>query len=344
MVACANVRVATAVALLLASGCKPSVADADARDRETPSFDRAVRDEQSGKLDEAIAQYEQVLLDHPRLFSAHLHLALLLHDHQQDYFGAIYHYKQYLKLRPGGEKDDLVEGRIRLAEQLLAGQLLRRIGDIAGIAESRLTSELDALNKRVAILEGEKASLVEEKDKLITALQTSQGETQRLRRLLESMRLPDSETPPEKTHTRARSPLLPVRDMPVDIQPAAAAPPSLSRSAIATAREEAARMVGEPAAPPATPLNASQPAAAAPSPAAVSADPAEPPPRPAAGVVEAKRPPALRTYVVQPGDTLYGISERHYGDGTKWTTVRDANKSRIGSDGRVRAGQILLIP
>jgi nucleoid-associated protein YgaU len=63
-------------------------------------------------------------------------------------------------------------------------------------------------------------------------------------------------------------------------------------------------------------------------------------------VVEAavKRTPAFRTYVVQPGDTLFRIAERHYGDSSKWTMVRDANKSRLSSDGRVRVGQILLIP
>ena len=113
MIAGANYRVAAALALLLTAGCKPSVGGADARERATPAFDRAVRTEQAGKLDEAITQYEQVLLDHPRLISAHLHIALLLHDHRQDYFGAVYHYRRYLKLRPGGEKDELVEGRIR---------------------------------------------------------------------------------------------------------------------------------------------------------------------------------------------------------------------------------------
>jgi nucleoid-associated protein YgaU len=61
-------------------------------------------------------------------------------------------------------------------------------------------------------------------------------------------------------------------------------------------------------------------------------------------VPEVKRTPAFRTYVVQPGDTLFRIAERHYGDSSKWTMVRDANKSRISSDGRVRVGQILLIP
>jgi nucleoid-associated protein YgaU len=79
----------------------------------------------------------------------------------------------------------------------------------------------------------------------------------------------------------------------------------------------------------------------APKPAAVVAAPGAPKPVAEPAV---KRTPAFRTYVVQPGDTLFRIAERHYGDGAKWPTVQDANKSRISSDGRVRVGQILLIP
>jgi nucleoid-associated protein YgaU len=347
MIAGANDWVAAALALLLVAGCKPSVGGADARDRATPTFDRAVRTEQAGNLDEAITQYEQVLLDHPRLASAHLHLALLLHDRRQDYFGAVYHYRQYLKLRPGGEKDELVEGRIRLAEQLLATQLLRRVGDLAGIAQSRLTAEVDTLNRRVTALEGEKAALADEKEKLTQSVQTSQREAQRLRRLLESMQSPEPQ--PD-----ARSPVQ--RDEKAHIAPVVPSTPAVSRGALTAAREEAERLTREtpPSKSPAEPSH--PPESVSPKPVAtvatetpkpVATEPPKPvatePPKPVTEPV-VKRTPAFRTYVVQPGDTLFRIAERHYGDGAKWTTVRDANKSRIGSDGRVRVGQILLIP
>lgn len=381
-IASVNDWVAASLMLLLAAGCKPSVGGADARDRATPTFDRAVRTEQSGKLAEAITQYEHVLLDHPRLVSAHLHLALLLHDHRQDYFGAVYHYRQYLKLRPGGEKDELVEGRIRLAEQLLAAQLLRKVGDLAGIAQSRLTAEVDTLSRRVSTLEGEKATLADEKDKLTQAVQTSQRETQRLRHLLEKMQIPDQAPAADKPRLSTRIP--PKRNDEANAEPVVPAAPPVSRSALSAAREEAERLTrGTP--PPSHPVAPSHPPASetpkpitvappeAPEPVAV-ADPETPepiavatpeapkpvavvdpaPPRPVVvaapekikpvTVPEVKRTPAFRTYVVQPGDTLFRIAERHYGDSSKWTMVRDANKSRISSDGRVRVGQILLIP
>ncbi|MBM4163926.1 MAG: LysM peptidoglycan-binding domain-containing protein [Lentisphaerae bacterium] len=349
MIAVSNYRAAVAVALLLSAGCARSVGDADARDRATPAFDRAIRTEHSGKLDEAITQYEQVLLDHPRMVSAHLHLALLLHDHRQDYYGAVYHYRQYLKLRQGGEKDELVQGRIRLAEQLLAAQLLRRVGDLAGIAQSRLTEQVDTLSRRVTALEGEKTGLIDEKEKLTQSLQTSEREAQRLRHLLKSMQIPDQ--PTAATETRPGAQITATRDEQAVREPAASAAPSVSRSAITAAREEAARLMSGTPPPknPVAPVRTTEPVP--PQPAAV---PPPVPPKPVAVAVPevpkpvaepaVKRKPEFRTYVVQPGDTLFRIAERHYGDGSKWTTVRDSNKSRISSDGRVRVGQILLIP
>jgi nucleoid-associated protein YgaU len=51
-----------------------------------------------------------------------------------------------------------------------------------------------------------------------------------------------------------------------------------------------------------------------------------------------------RTYVVQPGDTLMRIATLFYGDSGKWKRIRDANRTQIDPDGRVRAGQIVIIP
>ena len=311
------------LAILAVSGCKPSVAVADARDRATPGFERAISFEQVGKFDEAIKQYEQELLDHPRLLSAHLHLALLLHDHRQDYVGAVYHYQQYLKLRPGGEKDPMIEGRVRLAEQLLAAQLLRRVGDSADPAQIQMSAEIKNLNTRVTTLEGEKGTLVDEKEKLTQEVQTAQGEVQRLRRLVDNLRLSDADTTSTRTKPSVLSRLLSRGNHVPEVEPKKL--PPLSSDAIAAAREEAARMAaGDGAA----------------GPSAAAGKTVTPPVANSGG----QRTPALKTYVVQPGDTLFGIAERHYGDGTQWPKVREANKSRIHADGQVRAGQVLLIP
>jgi nucleoid-associated protein YgaU len=50
------------------------------------------------------------------------------------------------------------------------------------------------------------------------------------------------------------------------------------------------------------------------------------------------------TYVVQDGDTLYRIAQRFYGNIKAWQKIRDANKTIISNDGRVRAGQKIRLP
>jgi nucleoid-associated protein YgaU len=59
---------------------------------------------------------------------------------------------------------------------------------------------------------------------------------------------------------------------------------------------------------------------------------------------EKKEPTEPRTYVVQPGDSLFRVAEKFYGDSTQWKKIRDANRTRIDPDGRIRAGQVLVVP
>lgn len=63
--------------------------------------------------------------------------------------------------------------------------------------------------------------------------------------------------------------------------------------------------------------------------------PAEAPPEPAPE-------PAARTYTVEPGDTLWAISERFYGDGSKYQVIADA--SGIPNPDLIHPGQVLTIP
>jgi nucleoid-associated protein YgaU len=85
----------------------------------------------------------------------------------------------------------------------------------------------------------------------------------------------------------------------------------------------------EPPAPEAAPLAVEEPAPA-PEPEAA---PAPPPPPP---------PPAPRTYTVVSGDTLWAISERFYGDGTKYQVIADA--SGVSNPDLIHPGQVLTIP
>jgi hypothetical protein len=78
-----------------------------------------------------------------------------------------------------------------------------------------------------------------------------------------------------------------------------------------------------------------------------------PPPEPEAAAPEAKPAaeeaaptpepePAPRSYTVASGDTLWAISERFYGDGSKYQVIADA--SGISNPDLIQPGQVLTIP
>lgn len=85
----------------------------------------------------------------------------------------------------------------------------------------------------------------------------------------------------------------------------------------------------EEAAPEVAPAAAEEPLPPAEAPAA----PPPPPPPP---------PPAPRTYTVVSGDTLWAISERFFGDGSKYQRIADA--SGISNPDLIHPGQVLTIP
>ena len=54
--------------------------------------------------------------------------------------------------------------------------------------------------------------------------------------------------------------------------------------------------------------------------------------------------PAARSYTVQPGDTLYGISQRYWGNGKYWPALYQANRSKISDPNLIYAGQVVTVP
>jgi len=53
---------------------------------------------------------------------------------------------------------------------------------------------------------------------------------------------------------------------------------------------------------------------------------------------------ADRTYVVQPGDTLFSISRKFYKSPKHWKDIRDANEKNIRDPKSLTVGQTLIIP
>lgn len=54
---------------------------------------------------------------------------------------------------------------------------------------------------------------------------------------------------------------------------------------------------------------------------------------------------ANQTYTVQPGDTLFLIAQKLYGDGNLWQLIYNANSATIGNDpSQIKVGMVLVIP
>ena len=325
--------VLAALTAVLAGCHRPNtVAELDARDRESAAMRHALECEQVGDLDGAIRRYEEALLDVPRLASAHLHLALLLQDHRKDYMGAIYHYHQYELLRPDSEKKALIKERVRISEQLLVAQMMSR-GDVAISREQqKLVSEIERLNQRLSQQEEEKAALLDQKTIMERQLIDLRIATNRLQRLVDRLQVPGS-----AEDSRERS-ALPRLEPLATMLPSLSAPPAPPAPPARNPAETPARGPAPPAA-----GNESAPTGTAgpPAPTVRTVEPAGP------SETESVPPPApagMRTYVAQPGDSVYRIAERVYGDPNQWRRIRDANRDRLGPDNLVRAGQILMIP
>lgn len=58
----------------------------------------------------------------------------------------------------------------------------------------------------------------------------------------------------------------------------------------------------------------------------------------------AKPEPEAKYYTVQPGDTLSKIAAQHYGDGSKYPIIFEANKPMLKNPNEIYPGQVLRIP
>ncbi|MGB0768011.1 MAG: LysM peptidoglycan-binding domain-containing protein [Phycisphaeraceae bacterium] len=57
------------------------------------------------------------------------------------------------------------------------------------------------------------------------------------------------------------------------------------------------------------------------------------------------RPPAKIKHEVVAGETLTAIAKKHYaGDGNMWRSIRDANPGKVGPNGEIVQGVVLVIP
>lgn len=67
--------------------------------------------------------------------------------------------------------------------------------------------------------------------------------------------------------------------------------------------------------------------------------------RPASAAAAASTQATGKTYTVKPGDTLWSISKKYLGNGSRYSEIYNSNKAVIGSNpGLIKPGQVLTIP
>lgn len=117
--------VCTLAVLLCAglNGCEPQ-AQGQLEEEKEPHFIEGKRAVNSFDFSGAIDEFEKAVEANPRNASAHFELGWLYEEKQQDPAAAIYHYQQFLKLRPNADTADAVKQRIMNCKQDLAKAVL----------------------------------------------------------------------------------------------------------------------------------------------------------------------------------------------------------------------------
>ena len=72
--------------------------------------------------------------------------------------------------------------------------------------------------------------------------------------------------------------------------------------------------------------------------------PPPPPPKQVVAVTPSKPSPAEILYTVRNGDSLRRIARKKYGMEVLWTRIRDDNKDRVTSPGRLAVGTVIRLP
>jgi nucleoid-associated protein YgaU len=62
------------------------------------------------------------------------------------------------------------------------------------------------------------------------------------------------------------------------------------------------------------------------------------------GSLTEKIAPSTRTHTVRPGDTLYHLAKRYYGDGSRWKDIFEANRGTLKDPDMLPAGALITIP
>lgn len=338
-----NNLIVLTTALALAAGCDFSEKATLSKERGDRSYRTAMADYQAGRLAQASAALKKVCADDPANASARFQLACLLQDNEKDYAGAYCAYTEYLSLAPSSDKAKLAKDRLSTVEAELAKELAKKYElDVAGRSAETLKAVRQQLAEAQQDLKKAQKELVEKANRISFL----EGESERLKALMraeaESTSEPselagdggpndDEAVAPDHSDIDEAKRLLASADEDADVEPESVLdakallsemidePPVIKQAADAKENRETAQKAAEQAKSEREQL--------------LAASRSKLEPIPEGGI-----------YVVQEGDTLYKIANRFYGKTFFWKKIREMNKATVSTDGRVKAGQKLVLP
>lgn len=315
----------TALAILTTlTACDYAARKDLADERESRHYRAAMADYKAGRIEAAIAGFEKTIREEPANAGARFQYACLLQDSGKDSVGAYCAYREYISQHPESDKAAVAAKRMAICEKDVARKLAEKHGvaaDSAALARDLESSKKDSseLRKRLAAAERE----LEESRRRIDSLVAERG---RLVAIVKDIGDNVDQTPSAPSQKE-------LRELLEEDEDDNGARERISADvARIRAEEKGETETGSSLLPARTAEDmAKRDAAAA----------AEQKRREDAAAAVPKHPP---TYVVQEGDTLYRIAVRFYGRLSAWKRIRDANKTIISNDGRVRAGDTITLP
>lgn len=317
--------ICAAMAVALIVGCDIVHNKTIDNERSESAYKNAMVDYSAGRIDNAIKGFEKVLKLNPANSSARFQLACLLQDVKKDYLGAFCNYREFILLSEKGQKSALAESRMNECSIKVAKDLAMKhnVGDVA-----RLTSQVEALEKELAEAKKHIAKLSEANKALLSDKETMSEEIKNVRKMVSGLGAEDSTSDGPKDLAALKD-----LDKDDDKKEDFSVPDEVLKLD-SEAEEKSVEVVSEDV-----------------------KEKTEDPFLAKKGFVGKKdensstavtEKPALvekpEFYVVKEGDTLYKIALRFYGKSSAWRIVRDANKTVISTDGRIKVGQKIRLP
>ena len=290
-------------------------------ERESRAYRSAMVDYRTGRIEASLKSFAKVVRDEPANSSARFLYACLLQDFKRDFISAYNAYNEYLLQQPDSDKAKIATERMRICEKEVAILLAEKYSlaspdaqakEIAKLSDKikELEEQLSLAQKGMSETQQRNDALAAERDRLLTAVKSVEA---------------DVDQKPNAPSVKGVKELLEEEERVERTDYA-------NDIAKLRAEEKDELATGTTLLPPRTKEDIQKREAEL---AAKRAKEEE---------LRNKKPSHPPTYVVQEGDTLYRIAVRFYGRLSAWKAIRDANKAIISNDGRVRAGETIVLP